>query len=57
MDVVVGYVLPFVAFLAIFALLQRRAGDRALPARESARWIALILLCAGVAIAAGAVLD
>jgi uncharacterized membrane protein YfcA len=48
---VLGYLGALVAFLAIYAVLRRRAVRRgtARPLREDARWIALIVAFAAVA--------
>ncbi len=59
----VAYLLPLVAFVALFAFLARRATRRHLEGRgprpqpfwpTQARWLALIAACALVAIVAGA---
>jgi hypothetical protein len=45
-----GYVLPFLAFLAFYAYLIRRARRQGKPAEVQWGWLAAIVACAGVAI-------
>jgi hypothetical protein len=49
---VLAYVVPFVAFLALYALLYRRTAAR----RIQWGWLAAIVLCAGAALLLGALL-
>ena len=51
-----AYVVPLIAFLVIYEVLRRRAGDRAAPARVQWPWIAAIVGCAALALALGALL-
>jgi heme A synthase len=57
MDVVVRFVGPLLAFVAIYAVIhawaKRRGHDPAVPWG----WLAAILLCVGVAVVLGAVLE
>jgi hypothetical protein len=45
-----SYVLGFLAFLAIYAYLLRRARRQGRPAEVQWGWLAAILACAGAAI-------
>jgi hypothetical protein len=52
------YVITFLVFLGIYALLQRRArrrGATTLEPRRAVAWIAIITACAAVAILVGVV--
>jgi hypothetical protein len=49
---VLAYAVPFVAFLALYALLYKRAAPQR---RVQWGWLAAIVLCAGVALLIGAV--
>jgi hypothetical protein len=56
MKVVVNYLVPFLAFLGIYALLYTRAKRQGKAPVIQWRWLGAILLCCGAAIVLGSIL-